>query len=76
MEKRNIANIFVLIHFHSIHCIKKLITFSEKQRSGGQMNYQKDFVRGIPSHATLPRSYSKKVQKKKGWFGFGNKKTK
>lgn len=53
-----------------------IIDFSEKQRTGGQMNYQKEFIRGMPSHATLPRSYSKKVQKKKGWFGFGNKKTK
>ncbi|KAK3095993.1 hypothetical protein FSP39_021809 [Pinctada imbricata] len=35
-----------------------------------------DFVRGVPSHATLPRSFGKKAQKKKGWFNFGNKKTK
>lgn len=40
------------------------------------MNYQKEFVRGIFLYVILFRFYSKKVQKKKGWFGFGNKKIK
>lgn len=73
--KEDQENNFVPLYWKRM-VLNKIKTSQEKQRSGGQMNYQKEFVRGIPSHATLPRSYSKKVQKKKGWFGFGNKKTK
>ncbi|XP_062567864.1 uncharacterized protein LOC134230096 isoform X2 [Saccostrea cucullata] len=73
--KEDQENNFVPLYWKRM-VLNKIKSSQEKQRSGGQVNYQKDFVRGMPSHATLPRSYGKKVQKKKGWFGFGNKKTK
>ena len=49
--------------------------FAEKQNSRvvSDIQFEQKFIRGIPSHATLPRSYSKKQTKKKGWLLFGGK---
>jgi len=61
------------------HISYLIYNFAEKQQSTRNIpiQYQKEFLRGIPSHATLPRSYSKKQkEKKKAWSLFGNKKTK
>lgn len=46
-------------------------------RNTAPVDYTREFIRGMPSHATLPRSFGKKQQeKKKGWFVFGKQKSK
>ncbi|XP_021346351.1 uncharacterized protein LOC110445775 isoform X2 [Mizuhopecten yessoensis] len=71
-------NNFVPLHWKKT-VLNKLRASKEKMQSSQNtvsIHYQKEFLRGIPSHATLPRSYAKKQRdKKKSWSLFGNKKS-
>ena len=55
--------------------LNRIKASQEKQnsRAVSDIQFEQKFIRGIPSHATLPRSYSKKQTKKKGWLLFGGK---
>ncbi|XP_076098753.1 uncharacterized protein LOC143068516 isoform X3 [Mytilus galloprovincialis] len=55
--------------------LNRIKASQEKQnsRTQSEIQYKQEFIRGIPSHATLPRSYSKKQNKRRGWFPFGGK---
>ncbi|XP_069103567.1 LOW QUALITY PROTEIN: serine-rich adhesin for platelets-like [Argopecten irradians] len=76
--KEDQENNFVPLHWKKT-VLNKLRASKEKFQSSQttvSIQYQKEFLRGIPSHATLPRSYTKKQRdKKKGWSLFGNKKS-
>ncbi|XP_033760813.1 uncharacterized protein LOC117342707 isoform X2 [Pecten maximus] len=76
--KEDQENNFVPFHWKKT-VLNKLRASKEKLQSSQNtvsIQYQKEFLRGIPSHATLPRSYTKKQRdKKKGWSLFGNKKS-